>query len=148
MQKLKQVWLGEELDLASYENHLLWALACTAFFGFLRLGEVFPPVGNCIPPLLLSDLGTDSHSDPSYFRVLIRRAKNDPFGKGSFVFLGKTNKDVCPTQALKSYLSTHTPGNGALFLRSNGSLCSRDHFFLLYVTPCPEQVSTHPYTPA
>lgn len=91
MQKLKQVWLGKELDLASYKNHLLWALDCTAFFCFLRLGKVFPPAGNCIPPLL-SDLEIDSHSDPSYFRSLIRRAKNDPFGKGSFVFLGKQTR--------------------------------------------------------
>ena len=62
LKKLKQVWLGEESEPASYESRLLWAIACTAFFGFLRLGEVFPPAGNSTSPLLLSDLGTDSAS--------------------------------------------------------------------------------------
>ena len=118
--------------LASYENCLLWALAK----GFLRLGEVFPPARNCIPPLL-SDLGTDSQPEPSYF-LLIGRAKNDPFGKGSFVFLGKTNKDIFPTQEVKGHFSTCTPGNGALFLRPNSSLCSRDHFVYAVYQPCPE----------
>ena len=98
LKKLKQVWLSEESEPASYESRLLWAIACTAFFGFLRLGEVFLPAGNSTSPLLLSDLGTDSHLDPTFFRILIRRAKNDPFGKGSFVFLGRTNKDICPSK--------------------------------------------------
>ena len=80
LKKLKQVWLSEESEPASYESRLLWAIACTAFFGFLRLGEVFPPAGNSTSPLL-SDLGTDSHLDPR-----------------SFVFLGRTDKDICPTQ--------------------------------------------------
>ena len=40
LKKLKQVWLGEESEPTSYESRLLWAIACTAFFGFLRLGEV------------------------------------------------------------------------------------------------------------
>ena len=128
LKKLKQVWLSEESEPASYESRLLWAIACTAFFGFLRLGEVFPPAGNSTLPLLLSDLGTDSHLDPTFFRILIRRAKNDPFGKGSFVFLGRTDKDICPTQALKRYLMNRPPGQGALFQRQDGSPCSRDHF--------------------
>ena len=114
MKKLKQVWLSEESEPANYESRLLWAIACTAFFGFLRLGEVFPPTGNCTPPLLLSDLGTDSHLDPTFFRILIRRAKNDPFGKGSSIFLGRTDKDICPTQALKRYLLNRPPGQGGL----------------------------------
>ena len=33
MKKLKQVWLGEESKPTNYESHLLWAIACTAFFG-------------------------------------------------------------------------------------------------------------------
>ena len=128
LKKLKQVWLGEESEPASYESHLFWAIACTAFFGFLRLGEVFPPTGNSTSPLLLSNLGTGSHLDPTFFHILIRKAKNDPFGKGSFVFLGRTDKDICPTQALKRYLMNCPPGQGALFQSQDGSPCSRDHF--------------------
>ena len=131
MKKLKQVWLGEESEPANYESRLLWAIACTAFFGFLRLGEVFPPAGNCTPPLLLSDLGTDSHLDPTFFRILIRRAKNDPFGKGCSIFLGRTDKNICPTQALKRYLLNRPPGQGGLVPESRrlsmleGSFCPR-----------------------
>ena len=96
--------------------------------GLLWLGEVFPPAGNHTPPLLLSDLGTNSHLDPTFFHILIRREKTIPLERGPASFLGSINKDICPTQALKRYLMNRPPGQGALFLSQDGSPCSRDHF--------------------
>ncbi len=32
----------------------------------------------------------DAHDNPTTVRIHIRRAKTDPFGKGAFIFLGKT----------------------------------------------------------
>ena len=84
-----------------YKAKLLWAVASTAFFGFFRLGELLPSSGCNLSPLLLTDLAIDSHENPSLFILSIRRAKNDPFGKGAQVILGSTLSPLCPVKALK-----------------------------------------------
>ena len=63
-----------------------------------------------------------------FFRILIRRAKNDPFGKGSFIFLGKSDKEVCPVMALKGHLLCRPSLGGELFLKADGSPCSRNFY--------------------
>ncbi|MBF2755156.1 MAG: hypothetical protein ISN29_07860 [Gammaproteobacteria bacterium AqS3] len=126
LKKLRGSWLETFDGDSSHDMWLLWAIACTAFFGFMRLGEIFSRKGEA--PLKVSDLATDSHDNPSFFRILIRRAKNDPFGKGSFVFLGKSNKNICPVLALSRYLTLRPPVDKELFLKADGSPCSRDFF--------------------
>ena len=79
----------------------------------------------------MSDLGTDSHLDPTFFRIFIQRVKNDAFGKWSCIFLGRTDKDICPTQAFKRYLMNHPPWPWGLVPESRrlsmleGSFCPR-----------------------
>ena len=99
MNKLRAVWLPLNQVVHPFSNVLYWAAACTAFFGFLRLGEVFPKSAGEAPPLQLRDLSTDS---PSFIKLLIRRLKTDPFGRGSFVVLGKSGHATCPVAALRS----------------------------------------------
>lgn len=80
--QLLNVWTGlsGKGPRESYETCLLWATACTAFFGFLRLGELLPVPVSTPSPLLLLDLAVNSHSAPSVICLSIRRAKNDPLG--------------------------------------------------------------------
>ena len=85
MKKLRQMWFDVPCDDYSYDMKMLWAIACTAFFGFMRLVEIFSRKGDLTCPLQFTDLATDSHDNPRFFRILIKRAKNDPFGKGSFI---------------------------------------------------------------
>ena len=97
----------------------------------MRLSEIFSRKGDLTYPLQISDLATDSHDNPMFFRILIRRAKNNPFGKGSFIFLGKSHKDVCPVMALKRFLLCRPPLGGELFLKAEGSPCSRNLFIMV-----------------
>ena len=63
---LKQSWCnpGDHLHV------LLWATACIAFFGFLRLGEV-TAVPNGPPPILMSGVAIDSHSKPTMIKLTL-----------------------------------------------------------------------------
>ena len=128
MKKLRVNWLDTSDGECSHNKSMLWAIACTAFFGFMRLGEIFSRKGEAACPLKVADLATDSHDNPSFFRILVRRSKNDPFGKGSFVFLGKANEDICPVLALSRYLSLRPPVDGELCLKADRSPCSRNFF--------------------
>jgi hypothetical protein len=105
--QIKQVWFRQlqEEPSRAFETLLLWATACLAFFGFLRLGELLQDSGISQAPLLLSDLATDSHTTPSLFRLHIRSAKNDPFGRGASISVGATGRELCPAQALRDYLA-------------------------------------------
>ena len=55
------------LDLSAPDNRMLWAAACTAWFGFLRISEFTCPPSGFRPELHLSfsDLAVDSHAHPS-----------------------------------------------------------------------------------
>ena len=111
-----------------FNNVLYWAAACTAFFGLLRLGEVFPKSAGEAPPLQLQDLSTDSHTRPSIIKRLIRRSKTDPFGRGYFVVLGKSGHATCPVAALRDFLLLRPKIEGPLFVRKDSTLLSKEDF--------------------
>jgi hypothetical protein len=52
---------------------------------------------------------------------MIRRAKNDPFGKGAAIYVGKTGADLCPVTALFNYLKIRPNVPGPLFTYSDSS---------------------------
>ena len=50
---------------------------------------------------MLSDIAVDSHVNLTVVRVLLRKAKNDPFGKGVNIFLGRVEgSPLCPVAAV------------------------------------------------
>ena len=128
MRDLRHRWspVGE----AGPRNQLFWAVACTAFFGFFRLGELLPEKTGAPPPMLLADLATDSHLAPSVFQLLVRRSKTDPFGKGVRVSLRVSGKDFCPVIALADYLRIHPRSQGSLFLWEDGKPLLKEQFVL------------------
>ena len=119
---LYNIWSQEG---AHPEAKVLWAAASLAFFGFLRSGEM------CGDSLLASDIAVDSHDDPTLVRLLLRSAKNDPFGKGVYIYmyLGRVRSAaICPVAAVLNYLVTRSLSSGPLLLRSDGTPVTRPWF--------------------
>ena len=128
MQSIQAVLLTPSGGRSAFVCKLLWAACCLGFFGFLRAGEFVATRSNGGTPLMASDIAVDSHSCPSTLRVFIRRAKADPFGKGIFLYLGRTHKPLCPVLAVLNYMAVRPPGEGPLLIWNDGSPLSRDQF--------------------
>ena len=78
---MKQVWLS----VPNADNTVFWAVACTGFSGFLRVGEFIVPSKQAYDPevhLNLANLAIDSHDYPSLICLLIKQSKTDPFWEG------------------------------------------------------------------
>ena len=103
MRQLQTLFSGKPHN---YHYIMLWAACCTAFFGLLRRGE-FTTQGPYNPQVHLSfkDLAVDNKSSPTYIRLCIKQSKTDRFRHGNFVYLGKTDSEICPMQAILQYLS-------------------------------------------
>ena len=123
--RLKTIWLRPP----SNRNHImLWAAACTGFFGFLRAGEFTVPSLQGYDQevyLNLGDLAIDSHTAPSLIRIRIKQSKTDPFRQGVDIFVGATKADICPVQALVNYIGVHGTTPGPLFVFRSGAPLTR-----------------------
>ena len=128
MTKIKEVLLRKPKD---YDNILLWAACCTAFFGFLRCGKFTVPTQATYDPeahLSLSDIALDSKHIPSVIQVTIKQSKTDPFHQGVQLCLGKTDKEICPVNAILPYLAIRGANHGPLFIMQDGSHLTRQRF--------------------
>ena len=104
---------------ASYDNAMLWAACCTAFFGFLRSSEMTVPSQYTYNPtihLFIQDVVVDNKSSPSLVRILIKQSKTDPFRQGVYIYLGRTGNAICPVKAILSYLALWDDVSGPLFI--------------------------------
>ena len=111
-----------------YDSLLLWAACCLAFFGFLRSGEATARMASSIL-IHYYDVSTDSHTDHSMVGVFLRHLKMDPYGKGAFIYLGRTRQDICPVIAFLNYLARRpTSSYSALFINQDGTSFTRDQF--------------------
>ena len=70
--------------------------------------------------LSLSDVVTDSRSNPSVVFVNLRQSKTDIFGSGVTLHLGHTGATLCPVSALLAYLAVRSSTPGPLFLLKSG----------------------------
>ena len=107
---------------------LLWAASCLGFFGFLRAGEFTTVSSSTLASICVSDVAVDRHHSPSVMRIFLRKAKTNPFGKGIHIFLGRTDRTLCPVVAIMNYLSVRPPGEGSLLVLEDGSLFTKDLF--------------------
>ena len=128
MTRLKAVLLSKPLD---YTNIMPWATCCVAFFGFLRCSEFTVPSQVDYQPdthLSLSDVAIDNKDTPTLVQLTLKQSKTDPFRQGVQICLGKTDKDICPINALLPYLAIRGARPGPLFIQTDGAYLTRQHF--------------------
>lgn len=78
---------------------MLWATCCLGFFGLLRAGEfTCPSMARFDQSAMLAwgNVSVDSHTNPSYIVVHLKRSKGDPIGAGVSIYLGRTYQLLCP----------------------------------------------------
>lgn len=108
--------IGNFLQSSSHpEKIVLWAVACTAFFGFFRLGELLPENATSNSGIVWGDVAIDSHSAPRMVQIHLRTSKCDQFGAGSDIVLGATGSSVCPVKAILTYTGIRGSEPGAFF---------------------------------
>ena len=114
LQRLMSVWLCSSVNP---DHIMLWAAACTGFFGFLRAGEFTIPTAQEYNPdmhLGLQGLAVENPSDPTLFCIRIKHGKTDPFRQGAdILYLGATHVSICPVQTFVDFIAVRTPEPGS-----------------------------------
>ena len=114
--------MGDTLMASSNpEKCVVWAVACTAFFGFFRLGELLPESAAAFNPaasLAWGDVAVDNHTAPRMVQIHLKRSKCDQAGAGSDIVLGVTGLHLCPVRALLRFIEIRGSQPGAFFLNS------------------------------
>ena len=116
---------------SGWNGAMLWAAACTCFFGFLRCGEVLISSEASYDPqvnLSLEDVRIDSQIQLSLVEVNIKASKTDPFCQGVKVYLGATSKEMCQVSAILHYSALRGAGPGPLFKFNDGKGLTREQF--------------------
>ena len=124
--------INEELERSAHpERRVLWAVCCTAFFGFFRLGELLwssPSDFNPRLHFLWGDMAVDNAVELRMLRFRLHQSKTDQFGRGVDVVLGKTGCDLCPVAAVLGYVSTRGNQQGPFFLKSTNRPLPKQEF--------------------
>ena len=120
-----------------YQNVMLWAACCTAFFGCLRAGEMTVQNQNDYDRtmhLSLQDVALDSRVTPTIIWFTIKQSKTNPFRKGVRLCLGRTDPIICPVKAMLTYLAIRGKSPGSLFISRNNTPLTRAQFKTLVST--------------
>ena len=128
LRRIKKVW---DQGTPGQDEVMLWAACCLAFFGFLRAGELTVPSEAAFDDavhLTRDDLAVDNPRNPSVLMLRLKASKTDPFRRGIFLFIGKTDSDLCPVAAVLSYLLMLGKTQGPLFQFTDGRFLTRQRF--------------------
>lgn len=128
MRRLKLVWQSQG---NSFDRSMLWVVACTCFFGFLRVGEATVPAQSAFDPsihLSIGDVSVDSQTHPRAVMLRLKALKCDPLRKGINITLGRTDGVLYPVAVLLSYIVHRNLSPGPLFRFENGSALTREAF--------------------
>ena len=74
--------------------------------------------------LAMGDVAVDSRTQPSYISVRLK-SKNDPFGQGVTLYVGRSHKKLCAVSAVLAYLVIRSPAPGPFFVFEDGGVQSR-----------------------
>lgn len=76
---------------------MLWAAFYLGFFCFLGAGKFTYPSWKAFNPTMLfpSDIAVDPHQSPTHMAVNLKASKTDPFGAGTYLYLGATGSAQC-----------------------------------------------------
>jgi len=116
---------------SEFQGIMLWAACCTAFIGFLQVGEMTVPSRDAYDSsvhLSLDDVALDSRTALTIIWLTIKQSKTDPFWKGAKLCLGQTESVVCPIKALLSYQATRGSAPGPLFISEGRAPLTRAQF--------------------
>ena len=64
-------------------------------------------------------------------RVFLKRSKTDQYGRGTEVFIGATDNDLCPVSAAQSYVAHRGVSAGAFFCSAGGVPLVKSRFVQL-----------------
>ena len=115
----------------SYNTSMIWAACCLAFFGFLRVSEFTVPAQgqyDHTTHLSLADVSINSKHSPQLMRVHIKQSKIDPFCQGVDIYLGKTDRNICPIKGITPYLACRGGHPEPLFSFQDSRILTR-HLF-------------------
>ena len=129
LRKIKTVWMDRTTE--SFDNIMLWAASLTTFFYFCRAGETTVPSEDSYNPdshLSYSDIAVNDAKTPSIVSLRIKQSKTDQERVGTRVVIGKTGDDICPINALLTYLSRRGDKPGPLFQWRDGSPLTKSQF--------------------
>ena len=121
------VLIRSSLNLQDFDDAMLWAAFCTAWFGFSRVGEFTTPPSGFDPAvhLSLNYVAVDSHVHPSVVRLSLKAFKTDPYRTGVQLLLPRTDHLLCPVSSLSHYIRRRGSSPGPLFVFADGSALSR-----------------------
>ena len=128
LSKLREEW--EKLPVRP-DGVMLWAAACTCFYGFLRAWEIVIPTDTGFDPevhLTQGDVRVNDVRDPQYLEVRLKASKTDPFRLGVSVFIGKTSSGNCPLAAILAYAVQRGTAHGPFFKFKDGRSLTRARF--------------------
>jgi len=124
--------IGQHLTSSgSPHKELLWAVACTAFFGFFRLGELLPESASGVSSTAIvrwGDIAVDRRDTPTLVKIHLRCSKCDQFGKGVDIIIGRTGCSICPVTAIVNYLAIRGTRAGPLFQRPQAQSVTKAWF--------------------
>ena len=114
-----------------YHRTLFTAMFLTAFYGFLRIGEITCKTTSSGTSVL-------QHQDLSFLlhkgeviaaKLTLTSFKHNRSGRPFYIhILQLTSSECCPVQALKSFCILRGSGSGLLFTLPDGSSVSTHHF--------------------
>ena len=113
------------------EKVVIWAVACTAFFGFFRLGEFLPESTRAFVPatdLSWGDVAVDSHTSPRMIQIHLKKSKCDQVGAGADIVIGVTGTELCPVAAILKFIEVRGSRPGAFFLNSDSKPVAKSWF--------------------
>ena len=106
-------------QVAHPEKLVLWAVCCTAFFVFFRLGELLllsPAAFNPRLHMAWGDMAVDNPHATTMIRFCLKQSQTDQFGRGVDVIVGRTGLDLCPVAAVLAYVAKRGDQPGPFFL--------------------------------
>lgn len=124
--------IKQQLERGAHRDRcVLWAVCCTAYFGFFRLGELLLPSAasfNSRLHLPWGDVAVDSQQTPRMVRFHLKQTKTDQLGKGVDVVVEQTDCDLCPVAAILAFIAVCGNCQGPFFLTEAGAPLTKPTF--------------------
>ena len=127
LMRIRDVLMQQPHD---FNNIMLWAACCLAFFAFLRAGEFtiqsgeeFDPSTHLTPRDIDSEV--DNLANPSMLKVRIKRSKTDQWREGVELYVGKTGNKLYPVAVILAFLAIRGQDDSPLFKTKDGAPLSR-----------------------